>query len=69
VTSFSQTQKGNNNAYCQDNELTWLHWDLDAAQQYFLAFVKKVHRIWTTNLLGSIFIRCPRSPVAGQYVS
>ncbi|MCV9879381.1 glycogen debranching protein GlgX [Brenneria izbisi] len=21
------TQQGNNNAYCQDNELTWLHWD------------------------------------------
>ncbi|MDO4606504.1 MAG: glycogen debranching protein GlgX [Bowdeniella nasicola] len=22
-----RTQKGNNNAYCQDNELSWLHWD------------------------------------------
>ena len=25
---LSQTQKGNNNAYCQDNELTWLDWEL-----------------------------------------
>jgi glycogen operon protein len=23
---FGRTQKGNNNAYCQDNELTWLDW-------------------------------------------
>jgi isoamylase len=25
---FSRTQKGNNNAYCQDNELSWVNWDL-----------------------------------------
>jgi len=24
---FGRTQNGNNNAYCQDNELSWLHWD------------------------------------------
>ena len=24
---FGQTQNGNNNAYCQDNEIAWLHWD------------------------------------------
>ncbi|MBD0417791.1 glycogen debranching enzyme, partial [Streptomyces sp. TRM S81-3] len=23
---FARTQKGNNNAYCQDNELSWVHW-------------------------------------------
>ena len=26
---LSHTQNGNNNAYCQDNELTWLNWELD----------------------------------------
>ena len=26
---FGRTQNGNNNAYCQDNELSWVHWDLD----------------------------------------
>ena len=26
------THKGNNNAYCQDNELSWLNWDADAAR-------------------------------------
>lgn len=25
---FGQTQQGNNNAYCQDNALSWLHWSL-----------------------------------------
>ena len=33
ATSSSHTQKGNNNAYCQDNELTWLNWELDDEQQ------------------------------------
>jgi isoamylase len=35
-------QKGNNNTYCQDNELTWLDWDLDKRQQEFLEFTKKI---------------------------
>lgn len=25
---LGRTQRGNNNAYCQDNELSWVHWDL-----------------------------------------
>ena len=25
---FGRTQRGNNNAYCQDNEFSWMHWDL-----------------------------------------
>jgi glycogen operon protein len=41
-----QTQKGNNNTYCQDNELTWLDWDLDPERQQFLEFVKKVIRLY-----------------------
>src|SRR5262249_7869046 len=43
---LSHTQKGNNNAYCQDNELTWLGWELDEDQQRFLNFVKRVSRVW-----------------------
>ncbi len=43
---LSHTQRGNNNAYCQDNDLTWLNWELDAEQQQFLDFVKKVTLIW-----------------------
>jgi glycogen operon protein len=38
---ISHTQKGNNNAYCQDNELTWLNWDLNEEQRSLLKFVQK----------------------------
>ena len=43
---LSHTQNGNNNAYCQDNELTWLNWDLDERKQQFLDFVRRCSRIW-----------------------
>lgn len=36
------TQHGNNNAYCQDNELTWLSWDECPANEDLLRFTKKV---------------------------
>jgi isoamylase len=41
----ARTQRGNNNAYCQDNELSWIPWDLDPAQREFLAFVQEVVRL------------------------
>ncbi|HEY1763904.1 MAG TPA: glycogen debranching protein GlgX [Opitutaceae bacterium] len=39
---FGRTQKGNNNAYCQDNELTWLDWTGLEAQRAFLDFACRV---------------------------
>ncbi|HEV7714102.1 MAG TPA: hypothetical protein VGO53_00795, partial [Steroidobacteraceae bacterium] len=36
---LGQTQNGNNNAYCQDNELSWLDWDLTNDEREFLEFV------------------------------
>lgn len=36
------TQNGNNNAYCQDNELSWFDWDLVEKNQDLLRFVKKL---------------------------
>jgi glycogen operon protein len=39
---IGHTQKGNNNAYCQDNELTWLNWKLDKKNEELLAFTRKV---------------------------
>ena len=39
---MGRTQQGNNNAYCQDSELSWVHWDLDSAQQDFLEFCRAV---------------------------
>ena len=43
---LGHTQNGNNNCYCQDNELTWLNWELDEEGEEFLAFVKGITRIW-----------------------
>jgi len=39
---LGHTQRGNNNAYCHDSELTWLEWDLDAEGKEFLEFVRRV---------------------------
>ncbi|MDR0181907.1 glycogen debranching protein GlgX [Lysobacter arvi] len=30
---FGRSQRGNNNAYCQDNELTWLDWDAASGEE------------------------------------
>ena len=40
-----RTQHGNNNAYCQDNELSWVDWQLDAAQHELLEFVRRLLRL------------------------
>jgi len=39
---IGRTQNGNNNAYCQDNELTWLNWDLNDDQRELLDFVAQL---------------------------
>ncbi|MEZ5318289.1 MAG: glycogen debranching protein GlgX [Vicinamibacterales bacterium] len=39
---FAQTQHGNNNAYCQDNETSWLDWDLDPDREALLDFVRRL---------------------------
>jgi glycogen operon protein len=41
-----RTQGGNNNAYCQDNPISWTHWDLTPAQRDFLDFTRRVIGIW-----------------------
>jgi glycogen operon protein len=39
---IGRTQRGNNNAYCQDNEISWYDWDLDDERKALLAFTKKL---------------------------
>ena len=34
------SQRGNNNAYCQDNEISWIDWA--AADRHFLGFARKL---------------------------
>ncbi len=37
-----RTQRGNNNAYCQDNEISWLNWKRNARSNEMFAFMKKI---------------------------
>ena len=46
---IGRTQRGNNNAYCQDNEISWTNWELTPADQDFLDFTRRVIRIWKEN--------------------
>jgi isoamylase len=39
---LGHTQKGNNNTYCQDNELSWLNWELNDRQEQLLRFTRRV---------------------------
>ena len=50
---LSRSQKGNNNAYCQDNELNWMHWQLDKRQSSFLEFCQYVIALRNKNPLLS----------------
>jgi isoamylase len=39
---FGRTQQGNNNAYCQDDEISWLNWDLGEKGQSLVRFVQSL---------------------------
>lgn len=39
---FGQTRQGNNNTYCQDNEISWQNWKLVRSNAQLLDFVKKL---------------------------
>jgi glycogen operon protein len=40
--SIGHTQNGNNNAYCQDNEISWIDWNLKPQDRDLMAFVQRV---------------------------
>jgi isoamylase len=39
---INRSQRGNNNAYCQDNEISWMDWEFTGAESDLLAFTQKV---------------------------
>jgi glycogen operon protein len=43
---IGRTQHGNNNAYCQDNTLSWLDWDLDQSRRELLEFTRLLSRLF-----------------------
>ena len=38
---LGRSQGGNNNVYCQDNEISWVDWDLEPWQEELLAFTRR----------------------------
>lgn len=43
---IGHSQQGNNNTYCQDNDLTWMNWDVEPQKQELLDFVRHVIRFY-----------------------
>ncbi len=60
---FGRTQMGNNNAYCQDNEISWLDWKIAEKGKSLLQFVKKL-----TSLRHKYPILRRNRFLTGQYV-
>ncbi len=63
---FGRTQGGNNNAYCQDNEISWIDWDLAPWQASLLGDVQRM-----AALRSSYAVLRPRQfptfgPVSGR---
>jgi glycogen operon protein len=42
---IGRTQAGNNNAYCQDNEISWMDWSRAASERDLLAFTQRLARL------------------------
>jgi glycogen operon protein len=43
---LGRTQQGNNNAYCQDNEISWVDWELAPADEDLLRFTQAMIRLF-----------------------
>jgi len=62
---MGRTQRGNNNAYCQDGELSWMHWDLDDDERALLDFTRRLFGVLRDNPVlrrRSFFSGRPVSP-------
>lgn len=62
---LGNTQMGNNNAYCQDNEIGWLDWNMNKANQELLSFVKKAVQFRKTHTV----LHGEREPRVSDYRS
>ncbi len=62
---MGRTQQGNNNAYCQDNEISWVDWDLVGRNRGLLDFTRQCLQIFHSNPVlrrRSFFTGRPSSP-------
>ena len=62
---IGRTQHGNNNAYCQDNEISWLDWEIGETGWDMYAFVRDLIRVRQANsILGGVPFSQARRPWA-----
>jgi glycogen operon protein len=60
---FGRSQQGNNNAYCQDNEISWLNWELAKQNHDLLRFFTQLIALRKNH---PVFHRLDFFPVAGE---
>jgi glycogen operon protein len=68
---FGRSQRGNNNAYCQDNEISWFDWSLLDTNRELFTFCKNMIRFRKENPVFSrdrYFTGKPSRPTAGPDV-
>ena len=46
---IGRSQRGNNNGYAQDNEISWFDWSLNRRDRHLLAFTKGLVRLWRSH--------------------
>ncbi|MCB0920147.1 MAG: glycogen debranching enzyme GlgX, partial [Actinobacteria bacterium] len=46
---IAHSQGGNNNAYCQDNDISWINWNLTDSQREMFEFCCQVVKVWRNN--------------------
>ena len=64
---LGRTQQGNNNTYCQDSELSWIHWEaMDQPLVEFTAFVNKIRHDHPTFRRSRFFDGRPVRPRRGR---
>jgi glycogen operon protein len=64
-----RTQQGNNNAYCQDNSLSWVDWSPDPEAEHLLAFTRSMIALRRRHplLRRRNFFQGPLAPVGVEY--
>nr|WP_243846331.1 glycogen debranching protein GlgX [Rhizomicrobium palustre] len=65
---FGRTQKGNNNAYCQDNEIGWVDWNALSKNRDLVAFVRKLIKLRADHPVFRRSAFFLGDPAEGSYV-
>jgi glycogen operon protein len=69
---MGRTQYGNNNAYCQDNDISWVNWELSGRDRRLLEFTRYVLSVFRSNPVlrrRSFFTGRPVQPDGAKDVS